>query len=476
MAHVLATQLKSSVVKAAISGTLTKTISVTPSISDTISDSNVPFEIKNSWKWVSFNTVFDFQGGFAFKSGNYVDCSKNQVIRLGNVKNDLLITESKQVFISDEDARIAEKYKIKENDILITMTGTRGKKDYLFSVLVNEKYNKKHLYLNQRVGCLRCKDVIIPAYAIIVLKCEEILDLVFEHETGTANQGNIGTSELKNYLYIPLPPIEEQVRIVAKFDEIMAKINEYEKLENQLVKLKEQFPQDMKDSLLQAGMMGKLTEQLKSDTPIIESLSDIQQDKLIQIKEKKIPKSTELKISDDEIYFEIPNTWRWVRFGNFFSHVACKALNSKNTIGNKNQYITTSNVYEDHFELSKLKEMYYTDDEIDKYSVKYGDLLVLEGGDVGRSAIWNLKESYCIQNHLHRCRPFGNTNINFYLYALRFLKNAGLMKGKGIAIQGLSAKALHNILVPFPPIEEQQRIVDKLDELLPLVDKLTDLN
>ena len=191
-------------------------------------------------------------------------------------------------------------------------------------------------------------------------------------------RGNIGTSELKNYLYIPLPPIEEQVRIVAKFDEIMAKINEYEKLENQLVKLKEQFPQDMKDSLLQAGMMGKLTEQLKSDTPIIESLSDIQQDKLIQIKEKKIPKSTELKISDDEIYFEIPNTWRWVRFGNLFSHVAGKALNSKNTIGNKKQYITTSNVYEDHFELSKLKEMYYTDDEIDKYSVKYGEFLKVE--------------------------------------------------------------------------------------------------
>lgn len=487
MARVLAKELREAVLQAAMQGKLTSQLETDTSVQSTffniqnekeqliknklikkekklsnIEENEIPFDIPNCWEWKRLGEVALTNIGLTYRPQDISD-EGTLVLRSSNIKNGR-ISYSDNVYVSME---IPESSKIHKGDILICVrNGSRklvGK-----AAIVDEE----GMAFGAFMAKIHTKWMNIN-YIKYYLESHTFRGALDDVKTETINQ--ITQTMLKNKV-IPIPPIEEQARIVAKVDEIMAKIDEYEKLENQLVKLKEQFPKDMKDSLLQAGMMGKLTEQLKSDTPIIESLSDIQQDKLIQIKEKKIPKSTELKISDDEIYFEIPNTWRWVRFGNLFSHVAGKALNSKNTIGNKKQYITTSNVYEDHFELSKLKEMYYTDDEIDKYSVKYGDLLVLEGGDVGRSAIWNLKESYCIQNHLHRCRPFGNTNINFYLYALRFLKNAGLMKGKGIAIQGLSAKALHNILVPFPPIEEQQRIVDKLDDLLPLVDKLAELN
>lgn len=460
MVHVLATQLKSSVVKAAISGTLTKTISATPSISDTISDSNVPFEIKDSWKWVSFNTVFDFQGGFAFKSGNYVDCSKNQVIRLGNVKNDLLITESKQVFISDEDARIAEKYKIKENDILITMTGTRGKKDYLFTVLVNEKYNKKHLYLNQRVGCFRCKDVIIPAYAIIVLKCEEILDLVFEHETGTANQGNIGTSELKNYLYVPLPPIEEQVRIVARVDELMAKIDEYEKLENELVELKKNFPGDMKAAVLQAAMQGKLTEQSESDSNVKDLLDTIPNHQYVV----------------EDIY-DIPDKWVWVNA----KEVSTIVVGATPSTANVNYYTDGNIVWlpsgccqdcEVTTDNSPYKMI--TKEAYDSCSTKLMPvdtvLIALTGATTGKVGL--LKIEACANQSVVGILPSKIMEPKFIYYHMMSRRNSILADCVGSAQPHVSKNYITKMNFPLPPIEEQKRIVEKLDKILPLCEEL----
>ena len=130
-------------------------------------------------------------------------------------------------------------------------------------------------------------------------------------------------------------------------------------------------------------------------------------------------------------------------------------------------------MYWDHFELANLKEMYYTEDEIVKYSVKYGDLLVLEGGDVGRSAIWDLQESYCIQNHIHRLRPYIDIDVKYFYYAMMYFKFKGDISGKGIGIKGLSANALHCINIPLPPLEEQHRIVAKIEELLPYCERLS---
>ena len=231
--------------------------------------------------------------------------------------------------------------------------------------------------------------------------------------------------------------------------------------------------QDLRDSVLQAALQGKLTEQLSTDSSVDELLEKIKKEKEQLIKAKKIKKENPLPpIEDEDKPFEIPSNWRWVYLGDIFMHNAGKALNSKNTKGTLKEYITTSNVYEDHFELDNLKKMYYTNDEIEKYSIKKNDLLVLEGGDVGRTAIWNFDKSYCIQNHIHKLRPYISTiNIKLYFYILNHFKKIGLLKGKGIAIQGLSSNVLHKILIPLPPIEEQIRIVKRIEELIAKIDE-----
>lgn len=141
--------------------------------------------------------------------------------------------------------------------------------------------------------------------------------------------------------------------------------------------------------------------------------------------------------------------------------------------GELHQYITTSNLYWDKFILDNLKSMYYKSSELDKCTAKKGDLLVCEGGDVGRCAIWPYDYNICLQNHVHRLRPYYNICTRLVMYILMLYKAKGYIGGKGIGIKGLSASALKNYCIPLPPLAEQHRIVQKIEELYVEIDNMT---
>lgn len=188
-----------------------------------ITEDEMLFDIPPNWKWVRLGEISWFQGGYAFKSNLYVEDSDNQVIRLGNVKQNMLLVDSRPVFISDELAKEVEDYRIRENDILITMTGTRRKKDYFYAKCVEQSdLQGKKLYLNQRVGCIRVVDGVYPQFLVIALQNTEIRKIIFERETGAVNQGNLGSEDIKKFVYIPLPPYAEQIRIVEKIREAIS--------------------------------------------------------------------------------------------------------------------------------------------------------------------------------------------------------------------------------------------------------------
>lgn len=147
----------------------------------------------------------------------------------------------------------------------------------------------------------------------------------------------------------------------------------------------------------------------------------------------------------DEIPFNIPDTWEWVRLGEIYQHNTGKALNASNRSGELLTYITTSNLYWNRFEIDSLREMYFSESEIEKCTATKGDLLVCEGGDIGRAAIWPYDTDIRIQNHIHRLRPYSEICTEYYYYIFFFYKHAGWIGGKGIGIQGLSANALHTL-------------------------------
>lgn len=236
-------------------------------------------------------------------------------------------------------------------------------------------------------------------------------------------------------------------------------------------------PEQLKASILQYAIQGKLVAQRPEEGTGEELYQQIQAEKQRLIQEKKIKKEKTLaEIAEDEIPFEIPESWKWVRVGEIFAHNTGKAMNSSakkvDKLGRIKRFITTSNLYWNSFDFSSVKEMFFSDDELECCTVTKGDLLMCEGGAYyGRTAIWNYDYDICFQNHVHRLRPYKAIELRFFYNLFYFYKSMNMMNAKGTAMPGLSSQALHQMVVPLPSLAEQKRIVAKIEELLPLVDR-----
>ena len=270
-------------------------------------------------------------------------------------------------------------------------------------------------------------------------------------EGGT--QPNLNLGKISNY-EIPLPPLSEQNRICSEvsywFDLADTIWNSKEHLQT-AIRL-------TKSKILDLAIHGKLVPQDPNDEPAGKLL-------------KCINPKAEITC-DTPQYGKLPKGWCETYLGELFNHNTGKALNSSNTEGTMRDYLTTSNVYWNTFDFSVVKKMLFKDNELEKCSVTKGDLLVCEGGDIGRAAIWNQNYDICIQNHIHRLRPKMNLCVPFYYYTLYYLKVKNMIGGKGIGLLGLSSNALHKIHFPLPPLSEQHRIVAKIEELFAQLDKI----
>lgn len=232
-------------------------------------------------------------------------------------------------------------------------------------------------------------------------------------------------------------------------------------------------PQELHLSILEWAFQGRLTERIQEDGTGAELLDLIKAEKLRLTKAKVIKKEKKLPvISEDDAHFDIPETWTWAYVGDIFLHNTGKAQNSSGAEkGIVRKFITTSNLYWNRFDFSKVKEMPFTEKELERCTVKKGDLLVCEGGDCGRSAVWNYEEEVCIQNHVHRLRPYVEVSVEYFYHLFYLYKFTGKLRGRGVGIQGLSNEAIHQVICPLPPFAEQKRIVAKIEELLPYIDR-----
>ena len=342
--------------------------------------------------------------------------------------------------------------------------------------------NIENAHIARQIMALRCIDGLYKNYLEIVMLA--FLSKIVSKANGLIP--GLSRDVILNMTF-PLPPFNEQTQIYHKSKEILSYTQQVDKETEKLIDI----INITKSKILDLAIRGKLVPQNPNDEPASVLLERIRAEKEELIKQGKIKRDKKesiifrgddnsyyeqcgkkIECIDSEIVFDIPHKWSWVRLGELFQHNTGKALNSSNTSGTKMQYITTSNMYWDRFELTHLKEMVFTDSEVVKCTVKKGDLLVCEGGDIGRSAIWCFDYPMRIQNHIHRLRPYTTISVKFYYYIFFLYKQTGLIGGKGIGIQGLSSNALHKLLFPLPPLSEQYRIVEAIETVFAQLDSI----
>ena len=450
-----------------------------------ISEDEKPFEIPDSWEWVRLKDAVSFIGGYAYDSHSFISSSSYQVLRLGNIKNDTILLNVNPVFISQALAEDTKKFSCKECDILITMTGTRKKRDYFFSVLVDDAH--KNLFVNQRVGCLRPYNNFLAKWLIKVLKTETVLQQVFRYETGTANQGNLGAENILKTLF-PLPPLAEQKRIVAKIEELLPMVEEYGKAQEALDKLNKELPERLKKSILQEAIEGRLVPQDPNDEPASVLLGKIRKEKAQLVKEGKLKKKDliETPISDDEKPFDIPDNWEWVRLGEMVSNQTGLSYNKgdlEKKVDNPIRVLRGGNIQNGSW-CTKVDDVMIAPEYVKKPN------LTLQKNTFITPAVTSLE-------HLGKTALIEEDHSDivaggFVLYILPFYRDDILSKylsyyfqsayyntycqsianKSGQAFWNLSRQKLMQLVLPIPPLAEQKRIVAKIEQLFGEIDKL----
>ena len=262
--------------------------------------------------------------------------------------------------------------------------------------------------------------------------------------------------------------------------------------------------QQLKNSILLMAVQGKLVPQDPNDEPASVLLERIHAEKERLIKEKKIKREKnpsvifkgadntpyekidgEVRSLADEVPFDIPDSWEWVTLQTIATSSLGKTLDKAKNKGNLKPYLCSINVYWDGIDLTTVKEARLEENELPKYLLRPGDLLICEGGDVGRSAVWESTQEMYYQNALHRVRFYGGINPHYFQLLLECYKGNQILDAysKGMTIKHLVQTALNTIVFPLPPLSEQTRIVNAVKRLLPYLhsydkaeQKLTALN
>jgi type I restriction enzyme S subunit len=461
-----AQQLKNSILQLAVQGKLVPNSITSDKVRITnkkpIGDDEIPFEIPESWQWVRLGEIGSIY------TGTTPSKSHNEYYGKGYpfFKPSDLDTGINVIIPTEEltEVGFAHSRQLPENSILVTCIGATIGKTGLIRV---------NGTCNQQINAIVLNENEIPEYIYYCFNSDFFQKSIKANASSTTLP--ILNKSRFEQLIIPIPPLTEQRRIVAKIEELLLHLAEYDHAEQQLATLHTTFPDQLKKSILQSAVQGKLVLQDASEEPAFALLSCIRKEKEKLITNGKRKREKALPpITEDEKPFDIPNSWEWARLGEICIHNSGKTLDNGKNTGELREYITTSNLYWGYFELENLRRMPFEKNELDKCMAIKGDLLICEGGEAGRSAVWENDYPICFQNHIHRLRFYENINPYYIYYYVDKIFHSGEINKfrKGIAIKSISGNSLSNIPISLPPLAEQHRIVSKIEELMKQVEGL----
>lgn len=292
--------------------------------------------------------------------------------------------------------------------------------------------------------------------------------------SGTAGQQRIHKDYLRTCPF-PLPPLAEQKRIVTKIEELLPYIDCYAQAWSKLEDFNKRFPTDMQKSILQMAIQGKLVEQRLEEGTGEDLYKHIQAEKKRLIKAGIIKKEKLLpEIAEDEKLFDIPDNWKWVRLPDIASLCLGKMLDRQKNTGTLKPYLRNTNVRWGSFNLDDLLEMKFDNVGSERFLIRENDLVMCEGGEPGRCAVWKNESPIHFQKALHRIRFWGKVNPLFYQYLFQYFASSGFLNSlfTGTTIKHFTGQTLEKIVVPLPPFAEHKRIIARLEEILPLCERL----
>ena len=423
-------------------------------------ENEIPFETPESWAWARLRTIsFDLSYGTSKKSSSN---GKIAVLRMGNLQNGE-IDYSDLVYSSDEED--IKKYSLIKGDLLFNRTNSI------------ELVGKTSVYRGDIPAIyagylIRIRSSLNSEYLNTVMNSSYAREYCTSVRTDAVNQSNINAAKLGNIL-IAVPSISEQKRISKKTSESIKVINiiEQEKMDLQTMAT------NVKSKILDLAIRGKLVPQDPNDEPASVLLERIRAEKKELIKQGKIKRdkkeSVIFKGEDNSYYQDLPENWELCSILNIAEVELGKTLDKKKNTGKFYPYLRSINVKWNDIDLSDLNQMRFEPEEIERYTVHKNDLLICEGGDVGRCCVWQ-GEPILYQNALHRVRFYGSCNPYFFVYTLMWLEKIGYLKriSNGVTIKHLTKSILGTIQFPLPPLAEQNQIVKAIEIAFTYLDKI----
>lgn len=432
-----------------------------------ITEDEIPFDIPKTWCWIRLGELIRVIGGVSYKKGDVV---KNgiRILRGGNIQSMKVLTDEDDVFLPHE-YRDDEK-QVKIGDILIVAsTGSKA-------VIGKAGYVDREMPCTMIGAFLRiCRPIYFET--VEYLRCLFDSDFYRKHirdlSQGT-NINNVKESYITEFV-IPFPPLTEQKRIVAKIEEVLPYVDRYAYAYEKLEQFNAKFPEDMKKSVLQYAIQGKLVEQRPEEGTGKELYRQIQTEKQRLIKEGKIKKEKPLpKITEDELPFDIPESWKWCRLSDVID-VRDGTHDSPKYVPVGIPLVTSKNLVNGVIDYGNVK--YITQEDADKINVRSmvddDDILFAMIGSIGNPVLVKKDREFCIKN-MALFKRFANTDISMrYVYWFLFYAQYKLKKEASGGVQSfISLSRFREYLIPLPPVAEQNRIVAKLEEILPLCERL----
>ena len=422
-----------------------------------ITEEEKPFDIPSSWKWVRLQQISSLVTKGTTPKGGDKKYSNNGIgfLRAENIGGFDKINKTNLKYI-DEKIHTEELKRsiIKENDMLITIAGTLGRTAIVKDIDLP-------LNSNQAICIVRLANIetINLFYLIYVINSYKIQKYLTSQKKITAIP-NLTLEIIQNCI-IPLPPLEEQKRIVEKLEQILPYIEQYEKAWNELETLNKDFPDKLKKSLLQYAIEGKLVEQREEEGTAEQLFKKIQEEKQKLIEEKKIKKEKTLpEITEDEKPFDIPSNWKWFRLNNI-----CCLLDGKKISNNLYPYLEVK------YLRGKIEATMRSNG---KFISKGTNVILVDGENSGE--VFNIKEDGYMGSTFKELFILNSIHIPYILKFLELKRFEFKNNKKGSAIPHLDKDLFFSMLIPLPPLKEQKRIVEKLEQLIPLCEKLNQQN